>query len=362
MRKEIIKKIRNEKKLIAAVFPVHYPRELLRAFDIHPVEVWGPPKSNVSLSGKHLQSYVCSVIQSSLSFIVKGGLKGVDMILVPHSCDSLQGFGSILIDYMDLDIPVLTFYIPRGKREEDLNFLVDEIKRVYEELSNFFGKKPSEEKLMEKILKEEEVDLLIEKAYLKHIEFKTESFEFYEILRLREYLPQLDFKKFLENFLGARHEKRNSKIPIIISGVLPEPMEIFRYIEDEDGVVIDDDFLSIKRRIYGKGKSNDPFLRMAERLLFGHPDTTKGSSFLDRLNFLLELVKKSDAKGFVFYNVKFCEPESFYYPIIRSELKKMGISSILIEVDINEGLPYQGVTKIGALIESIKGRKNNEQI
>ncbi|RLB67477.1 MAG: hypothetical protein DRH03_10970, partial [Deltaproteobacteria bacterium] len=64
-RKKVIQDIKNRGERVAAVLPIHYPRALLRAFDIFPVEVWGPPRVDVSLGGAHLQPYVCSIVQNS---------------------------------------------------------------------------------------------------------------------------------------------------------------------------------------------------------------------------------------------------------------------------------------------------------
>jgi hypothetical protein len=38
-RKKVINEIKKQGGLVAAVLPIHYPRALLRAFDIYPVEV-----------------------------------------------------------------------------------------------------------------------------------------------------------------------------------------------------------------------------------------------------------------------------------------------------------------------------------
>src|SRR5512143_3353532 len=81
--------------LVAAVFPIHYPRALLRAFDILPVEVWGPPKLDSSLGAAHVQPYICSIVRNALSFVLSGGLDVTDFLIVPHACDSLQGLGSV---------------------------------------------------------------------------------------------------------------------------------------------------------------------------------------------------------------------------------------------------------------------------
>ncbi len=352
-RLEIIEKVKKDKRGVAAVFPIHYPRELFRAFGIHPIEVWGPPGVDTSLAMAHLQSYICSVVQSGLSFYLSGALDVVDIILVPHCCDSLQGLGSILKGFVKKDKPVFTLYIPRGKRNEDIEFLTKELKRLYENIAVFAGFKPTKDDLLDAVIKEEEADKLTLKAYEVHRKFKTNASEFYRLIRLREYLPLVEFETHVNEFMQKKHKPSDS-VGVVFSGVLPEPMDIFRLVEESGGVVIDDDFASLRRRIYPLGESDDPFERMAQRILNAPPDAMKGSPFKDREKFLLDIVRNSSAQGVVFYNVKFCEPEKFYHPILKDSLKNAGIRSIVVEVDINEPLPQQVKTRIRAFIETLK--------
>ena len=111
--------------LVAAVLPIHYPRALWRAFGVLPVEVWGPPGADPSPAAAHLQSYLCPIVQHALGFYLAGGLDIVDLIVVPHACDSLQGLASVLLDFISPRQPVIPLYLPRGRRESDVDFLVD---------------------------------------------------------------------------------------------------------------------------------------------------------------------------------------------------------------------------------------------
>jgi benzoyl-CoA reductase/2-hydroxyglutaryl-CoA dehydratase subunit BcrC/BadD/HgdB len=107
-RHEVISTHRERGGRIAAVLPVFAPRALLRAFGFLPVEVWGPPGIPIAGGGSHLQPYVCSIVRNTLSFLLSGGLDATDLVLVPHACDSLQGLGSILLDFVKPRQPVLT--------------------------------------------------------------------------------------------------------------------------------------------------------------------------------------------------------------------------------------------------------------
>ena len=351
-RKEVIKREREKGKLIAGVFPIHYPRELLRAFDIHPVEIWGPPGVDPKRGNAHLQSYICSIVRNGLSFLLEKAYKIVDLILVPHNCDSLQGLGSLLTDFIYAGKPSLVFYPPRGKGKCDIKFLTSEIKRLYGELRKITGKAPDEKRLLYEIEREEKAEERLLELYRKRARLTIESYDFYRVIRAREYLDPDTLMEVCNNIKEA--ENRTHLKPILLSGIVPEPMEMLTRIEEMGAYIAADDLASCRRRIYGKGKSRDPFMRMAERLLKGPPDPTRGSSFEERKAFIKGLIQETGAKAVVFYNIKFCEAEEFYYPIIKSFLKDMEVKSVEVEIDLNDPLPQQALTRINALIESVE--------
>ncbi len=353
-RKEVIEKAKSEGKKIAAIYPIHYPRGLFRSFDIQPIEVWGPPKTDTKKANAHLQSYICSVVQSGLSFYLEGYLDVVDLIVVPHSCDSLQGLGSIFKDFIKPKQELVTIYLPREKDRENVEFLSNELKRIYRQLAEFCGFEPNDEKLMEEIKKEEEIDELVGKFYRERKDLLLSSREFYTILRSREYLSPDNFKSILEYTLLNASKVKLKKIGVVLSGLIPEPMDILDVIDETDGFVAIDDMACCMRRVYGKGNSNDPFEKMAERIVNGPPDPTKGNSFNERFEFLKSLTEIGGAKGIVFYNVKFCEPEYFYHPILKEKLSSAGIKSLIIETDINEPISQQTITRIKAFIEMLR--------
>ncbi|MCP4623302.1 MAG: 2-hydroxyacyl-CoA dehydratase, partial [bacterium] len=109
-RNEAIREHRSSGGSIAAVFPVHYPRALLRAYGILPVEMWGPPGVDLTLGDAHLQSYTCGIARHGLSFLLGGGHDKVDMVLAPHCCDTLQGLSSILRDFVAPRKPTFMLY------------------------------------------------------------------------------------------------------------------------------------------------------------------------------------------------------------------------------------------------------------
>jgi benzoyl-CoA reductase subunit C len=117
------------------------------------------------------------------------------------------------------------------------------------------------------------------------------------------------------------------------------------------GVVVADDLACCGRRLYPPGASEDAFSHMAESLLAAPPDSTRGSPIQERLEHLLRLVGTSGAKGVIFYDVKFCEPELYDLPDLRQGLQAAGIPSVAIEVDVSDPLSHQALTRIEAFLE-----------
>ncbi len=354
-RIETILKFKEKGGKVAAVTPYHYPKALLRAFNILPVELWGPPKQNTMASKGHLQTYVCSVVHSILNYYLTDGLKSVDYVLVPHTCDSLQGLGSLFIDFFNnVNIRFLTFYLPRGRRSADLEFTAKEIEKLYKELASLTGKSPDFEELFLHIENEEKAVSVLKKLLRNRRQYNVNDYAFYKFLRTKEYLSAEDFVKFAEEFENKfKTEKPLNETGIVLSGLVPEPMEIFRLINQNNAVVSGDDLSITGRRLYPKGEGNSPFVRMAKSLVFSPPDSMRGDSVEFRLQRLLSLAKKGNAKGVIFFIVKFCEPEYFYLPFLRKELKEKGIESIVLDTDINENLSQQTITRIEVFLETL---------
>lgn len=337
---------------VSAVFPIHYPRSLLRAFNFLPVEVWGPPRVEAHHGASHLQPYICSVVRNALSFLQSGGLDAADLIVIPHACDSLQGFASILIDLLPPKQPVVPIYLPRGRRQSDLAFLTDEFRSVYRRLETLTGRAPSEAELRKEIRREEAADeLLIQVSRC----LSLADADRYRLMRSREYLPAERFVALATDVLtGLLVDANDGSVPLFLSGIVPEPMALLETIAGLGGSVVADDLACCGRRLYPPGKSEDPFQRMAERIIHALPDPSRGSPIRERLDHLLRLVAVSGARGLVFYEPKFCEVELFDLPALRKGLEEAGVLSLTVEVDLNDAISQRLITRLEAFLEMLR--------
>jgi benzoyl-CoA reductase/2-hydroxyglutaryl-CoA dehydratase subunit BcrC/BadD/HgdB len=352
-RSEVIQRHKDKGGQIAAVFPIHYPRALFRAFDILPVEVWGPPSADVTLGDAHVQAYICSIVRCGYSFFLAGGLDVADYLVVPHACDSLQGLGSSLRDFQQPGKPVLTLYLPRGTDRTAVDFFADEIRARYEQLCDATGKRPADDELMQCIEREEHADAVLGELLDRRRGIDLDNAAFYRVVRSREYLPAEEFEQLALTALAKETTSPRGTAPIVLSGIIAEPRDLLEAITNADGIVVGDDLAASGRRRYRPGTSEDPFRRMAEGILSGPPCSTRGCSIRERADHLRALTTRTEAAGVVFLEIKFCEPEQFYMPQVRKALDDAGIRSAVIDVDVSDPLPMQAVTRLEAFLEML---------
>jgi benzoyl-CoA reductase/2-hydroxyglutaryl-CoA dehydratase subunit BcrC/BadD/HgdB len=339
--------------LVAAVLPIHYPRALLRAFGILPMEVWGPPNVDAARAASRLQPYVCSIVRNALAFLESGGLQGTDLVIVPHACDSLQGLGSVLLDFVHPPQPVLPLYLPRNHGREGEAFMVEELRALHQWLTDVTERVVSEARLLQAILEEEAADDLLRRLHERRPTLPLTTYDFYRLIRSREFLPLESFVSLAQAVLAMPAAENRPKVPILLSGIVPEPMDMLRAVDELGASVVADDLACCGRRLYPAGISQDPFMRLAESLLGGPPDPTRGSPIQDRLDHLLGLARSTGARGVVFHDVKFCEPELFDLPALRRGLRDAGLPSIAVEVDLNDPVSQQAHTRLEAFLEMI---------
>ena len=353
-RQDVIKRHIANGGDIAAALPVHYPRALFRAFDILPVEVWGPPGRDTTLGDAHLQAYTCSIVRSGLAFALSGGLEVADYLVIPHTCDSLQGLASLLLDFIPPGRPVLPLYIPKESSETSRRFFASEIQVLYERLAELTGRRPTGAALMEAVRREERADLLLGDLLDARARLPLGDREFYAVARSREYLPAEEFADVATATLELAGDKESDAVKVIMSGMVPEPLAVLDVITEAGGMVVGDDLACTGRRRYPVVKIPDPMERMAANLLSAPPDPARGCPVSDRVRHFLALRDQFGADGVVFFTTKFCEPEQYYLPQLRNALDDAGLPSIGVEVDISEELSHQTVTRIEALLEMIR--------
>lgn len=350
-RREVLAREHAAGRLVAAVLPYHYPRPLLRACGFHPIELWGPPGVPRDEGGRHFQAYTCDIVVRATSFLLRGGLDGVDAILVPHTCDALQGLGSVLGDFVRPTPPVLPLYLPRGRRLADLAFLAAELRRLAAALSALSGINPDDDAWAEALAAEGAADAALAGLYARRPRLAASDREFYTVVRSREYLRA---EEFTAPAAALPEGDAPAGVGLMLSGIVAEPLDLFDHLADMGARVVTDDLAGGTRRLYPPEGKGDPFERLAARLLGGPPDPTRGDPIAARAAWLQEQMRASGARGLIVFDPKFCEPELFDVPLLRKHLATAGFPVLHVEVELTGSLSQQTLTRLEAFVETLR--------
>ncbi len=337
------------------VFPAQYPKEILWAMNIVPIEIWDPPLE-VSHANAHLQPYICSVVRLGLELILQGKCDDLDGFLFPHTCDSIQNLTSIVYDYLDLDKPCYFFYHPKAPYSEaSRTYYREQLKTLVTRLEKQLGSLDLDE-LKRRVRQGQEIASMVKRLYdiRARGEITASNETFYQVIRQGEFLYPDDFIPLLEKFLEESKGKPENHTGVLLSGVLPNPPEMLTLLDELGVSVADDDLLGCSRRLIIPGSDKeDPFDALTDSYLGMPPCTTKDSPLSERIDYLMAKVDRSGAKGIIFNTVKFCEPELFDLPQLVQELKKQGLHTLLVDTELNQGLGGQLATRVEAFVEML---------
>ena len=336
---------------LVAVMPIHYPRAVLRAHRLHPIEIWGPPHVARHEGNRHFQAYACDIVVKAMAFIRSGGIAATRAILVPHTCDALQGMGSVLSDFLRPEQRVLTLYLPRGRRTSDRDFLRDELQRLCGSLVEVGGHEPSAADWAEAFEAEDAADAALAQLYRRRKLLAVSDRDFYTVVRSREYLTAEQFCEQAAKLPNGDTPQRG--VGLLLSGIVAEPLELFDQIDEMGAHVAGDDLAGGFRRVYAPSKGNDPLVRAAAQLMSCPPDPTCGTPIHERVEALQTRMRTLGAKGLLVYDPKFCEPELFDVPLLRKHLSEAGFPLLHVEYEMGDALPHQTLSRIEAFVETL---------
>ena len=105
------------------------------------------------------------------------------------------------------------------------------------------------------IRREEGADRLLSELHQQRQNIPLDDETFYRFIRSREYLPAERFTPLAQDVLSQAVETERQGTSFILSGIVPEPMSLFKAISEMGGRVVADDLASCGRRLYPAGKS-----------------------------------------------------------------------------------------------------------
>ena len=363
MRAAVIAAQKKLGRRTVAVLPVHYPRELFTAMDVHTVEMWGPPGPPRGSEAGRIPSYVCAVVRNAMAFLASGGADAADAVLFPHTCDSLQGLATLAPDLGGWEKPSFRYHPPKGEdRRSARAFLRAELERLAGEIARWTGRSLSVPRLAEAVALHADIDRLRGSFLCRRAFLDMTDAELYRLLRRGEFLwpgDHLSELRAATHRLGKEPVQRG--VPLMITGYVPEPMSLFDRLGSAGAYVAADDYAAVGRRlpIDSPAGGGDPFAALVDKTFSMPPCTTRAADQGRRMDFLMEKYRRSNAAGVIVHIPKFCEPEAFDVPAVLRRFAEIGAPLLLLEGELETDLSAQAGTRLEAFVEVVSARRRS---
>jgi len=345
---------------ILGYFCTNTPEEMIRGAGLLPVRLLGS-KESISLASRHLQSYSCSLVQSSLEGALKGELDFLDGTVFPHTCDSIQRLSDIWAENMpfpfhwDLVLPV------KLHTESARAYLIQELRRFREGLQGFIGRAISDDDLRASIGLANENRSLLRECYRRRAENPGlfSGSEFFALVQTATFLPKEEHTAKLKELLAQPEGEKAfppGRVRLFLAGSVCDQSPVLDLFENSGGSIVGDD-LCTGWRYFAEDVSQegDPLEALADRFIRRVPCPCKYNPGVDRAEDFIRRVAASHAQGVVFILLKFCDPHAFDYPYLKGKLDERKVPSLLLEIEPG-GVPHGAVeTRLEAFAETLGG-------
>ena len=352
-RREALQEHRAAGRKVLGVLPGRYPRELPAALGLAHVEFWDPPAEPL-VAARHLQPFVCSVVQRSLEQILRSSGQ-VDGFLYPHLCDSVQNLFTIVRDCVQDPRPTHLFYPPREGAAGDgaAAYLAGHMRELVTALGLSLGVSATDDDMARAVQEGTRANAALAALYLAREEGRVapSNGDFYGLVRQGEFRSLTATAELWETSCEALGQG-DGHTKVVLSGLLPDA-GLLRLLDQHRVAVVEDDLLSCGRRLLRTGypRAEDPFAAAAAAFLGQPPCSSIASPVEARGNFLQGLVKKSGARAIIFHTIKFCEMELFDHPFLLRWLREREIPTVVLESELHQSQYGQMETRLEAFLE-----------
>jgi benzoyl-CoA reductase subunit C len=348
---------------IIGCYPVYTPVELIHAAGMLPVGVIGAGnRLEIAHADSRFQSFVCSIVKSTLELGLTDRLKFLDGIVFHSICDPARNLGSVFKrNFPDLMVEYIHF--PQNMASpHTIDYLIAEYKRLYASYEQLAGNKITDDALRKSIALYNEQRRLLRELYTIRRETpqNLSTVECYVLNRIGTLLPPEEHIAILEQALTElrrRNEKPKDRIRVVLEGSFCEqpPIELLDGLEAAGCYILDDDFL-IGWRWFGENIpiDGDPLRNIADAYLNRSVYSgVKHDTREPKSKHLIDKFKDTRADAVLILAAKFCEPALFDYALYKRALEKEGIPHLCLEFEEKMWIFDKARTEVETFVESM---------
>lgn len=339
---------------VIGCFPVYTPEPLAYAAGFLPMGLWGGGVTPFQAK-RYVPAFCCPVMQADLEYGIQGTYEGMSAVMIPTLCDTFR----CITQNWKVSVPgveMLAVTYPQTRDAAGEEFLCSELVQIRGALERLSGKKITEEALADAIEIYNEHSV----AMMRFAEVANEHLDVirpqvrHAVMKSAWFMDKKAHTALVQTLtaeLRKRPVYRGTEKKVLLTGIMAEPMELHRILEENGLSVVEDD-LGQETRQYRTAIPDgaDGLHRLAAQ--WSRIDCSLAhSSHKDRIRLLRRRAGELRVDGVIFCMMKFCDPEEYDYPLIADAMREMGIPTLFQEIDLQAGSLEQARTRIQALSE-----------
>lgn len=338
--------------------PVHSSgaEELIHAAGMLPVGLWGG-QTTISRASEYLQAFCCSIMKAVMEFALTGVYKNLDGYISPNTCDTMRCI-PLLLKETNPEVPVIGLVLPDHRKiNAGINYLAEEFKAVGEKLSEISGKKITDETLQNSIAVFSQHKTLMNQFFKlanDHLDVITPYYR-HMVVKSSFFLPKEKHTEWLNELMTALkaepvHQWTGKRV--VVTGIMTEPYSILNMMNDFNLAVVGDDLAQGSRQFRTPiADGDDPYIRLAQRFADFEGCATVHDPVKLRGTIIKDLVEDNQADGVIVMMMKFCDPEEYDYPYIKTDLEENNIPLLHVEIEQQMDSVEQVRTRLQAFAE-----------
>jgi benzoyl-CoA reductase/2-hydroxyglutaryl-CoA dehydratase subunit BcrC/BadD/HgdB len=342
-------------RLVFGTLCSYVPVEILHAFDILPVRLWGDGK-NPERADALLPTYICPPARNIMAMGLAGQYDFLDGVIHSYTCDATCGLFNIWCHNLK---PAFSFLLspPYMNTDEAVAYCIAEFKALIAALEDFTGKRFSAGRLQESINLYDVARERISEIYRAKRNGATVRYlDLYQMNLALQVLPIERVVPFYDEYLSnIRHlgTGQDGKRRIMISGSVVSDLDILARIEALGGEIVADDTCLGYRLVQQRVPPREDPLSALVHYYLDRPPCSSRADFPARKDYFLKTISAFDVNAIIFMHQKFCEPHLADHPFLKKVLAEKGIPQVQLELE-GEGLSGQIQTRLEGFFEMLE--------
>jgi benzoyl-CoA reductase subunit C len=350
-------------RAVAGSFPVYSPVELSYAARMLPVALFGGGNQiEIAHADSRFQSFICSIVKSTLELGFVDKLAPFDALLFHSICDPARNLASVMQRNFPERRSIYVHLAQNMTSAGAADYLAYEYRRVARELGEVSKHAPTDDEVRDAIGAFNAVRARLRELYALRAASpeKLSTTELYTLARMSTFTDPVESEPLLAESLElaiARDARPKDRIRVIVVGSFCEqpPLELITGIEESGCYILDDDFM-LGWRLFKSDVTTegDPYQALARSYLNNSLHaSTKHDLRSPRAAGLIASARAHRADAVIFLGAKFCEPGLFDYALYRRALEQEGIPHLFLEFEEKMWMYDKIRTEVETFVESM---------